>query len=71
MGKFNQQKYINDYMKEKYDRLIFNVPKGEKALIEKHWKAKGYKSLNAYINALVAQDMGKTLGGGDKTPPEE
>lgn len=57
MGEFNQQKYVNQYMKEKYDRCIFNVPKGQKKIIEEHYKAKGYKSLNAYINELIAADM--------------
>lgn len=57
MGKFNQSKYIQEFVKEKYDRCIFNVPKGQKAEIEKHWKAKGYKSLNAYVNELIRKDM--------------
>lgn len=57
MGDFNQAKYIQEYQKEKYDRCIFNVPKGQKAVIEKHWKAKGYKSLNTYVNDLITKDM--------------
>lgn len=57
MSNFNQTKYINEFMKEKYDRCIFNVPKGRKAVIEEHWKSQGYKSLNAYINALIERDM--------------
>ncbi|MCD7990583.1 MAG: hypothetical protein LUK37_01840 [Clostridia bacterium] len=60
MGEFNKQKYDNQYAKENYDRCIFNVPKGQKAVIEAHWKAKGYKSLNAYINDLIARDMEQT-----------
>ena len=57
MGEFNQTKYINDYMKEKYDRSIFNVPKGQKKIIEQHWKAKGYGSLTAYVTDLIKKDM--------------
>lgn len=57
MGEFNQAKYIQQFQKEKYDRCIFNVPKGHKAIIDEHWKSKGYRSLNAYINALIEQDM--------------
>ena len=60
MGEFNKQKYDNQYAKENYDRCIFNVPKGQKTVIEAHWKAKGYKSLNAYVNDLITQDMGRT-----------
>lgn len=57
MNKFNQAKYIQEFQKEKYDRCIFNVPKGQKAVIEEHWRRKGYKSLNAYVNALIEADM--------------
>lgn len=57
MGDFNKQKYDNQYAKENYDRCIFNVPKGQKAVIETHWRAKGYKSLNAYVNDLITRDM--------------
>lgn len=57
MSSFDKQKYDNDYAKNNYDRCIFNVPKGQKAIIEAHWKAKGYKSLNSYINDLINADM--------------
>ena len=57
MPKFNQAKYIQEFQKEKYDRCIFNVPKGQKAVIEEHWRAKGYKSLNSYVNDLIKKDM--------------
>lgn len=55
--KFNQAKYIQEYQKEKYDRLIFNVPKGDKEKIQEHFKRLGYTSLNQYINELVRRDM--------------
>lgn len=57
MSEFNATKYKNDFNKEAYDRASINFPKGEKATIEKHWRAKGYKSLNAYINDLIQKDM--------------
>lgn len=57
MGIFNKQKYDTEYAKEHYDRCIFNVPKGKKEIIEQHRKAKGYKSLNAYVNDLIDRDM--------------
>lgn len=59
---FNQSEYANKFAKEKYDRLNIQVPKGLKAKIEQHWKAKGYKSLNSYINNLINRDM---QGGGN------
>ncbi len=67
MGEFNQAKYIQQFQKEKYDRCIFNVPKGQKAIIEEHWRAKGYRSLNAYVNALIATDMANGGEGRGKT----
>ena len=60
MGEFNQTKYVNEYVREKYDRLNINVPKGKKELIKAHWKKKGYESLNSYINHLIDQDMEQT-----------
>jgi hypothetical protein len=57
MSDFNQAKYIQQYQKENYDRCIFNVPKGQKKVIEQHWRAKGYTSLNAYVNDLIKNDM--------------
>ena len=60
----NKQKYDNEYAKQNYDRCIFNVQKGKKSIIEKHWKMKGYKSLNAYINDLIDKDMKQRVGEG-------
>lgn len=59
MGDFDQAKYIQQYQKEKYDRCIFNVPKGQRKIIEEHYKKNGYKSLNVYINELIKADMKK------------
>lgn len=67
MGNFNKQKYDTEYAKQNYDRCIFNVPKGQKAIIETHWKAKGYKSLNAYVNDLISKDMAAAGEQGSKT----
>lgn len=63
---FNQSKYANEFAKEKYDRLNIQVPKGQKAVIEAHWKSRGYKSLNSYVNDLIARDM-ERAGEGNKT----
>lgn len=57
MSEFNQAKYIQEYQKEKYDRCIFNVPKGYKKRIIEHYEKAGYESMNQYINALIKQDM--------------
>ncbi len=57
MSEFNQAKYIQEYQKEKYDRCIFNVQKGQREIIQQHYKTKGYTSLNQYINDLIRKDM--------------
>lgn len=57
---YEKVKYNNEYNKQAYDRLNIQVPKGQKAVIEAHWKSLGYKSLNAYVNALIQADMEKT-----------
>lgn len=54
---YDKVKYNNAFNKEAYDRVSINFPKGQKAVIEEHWRAKGYKSLNAYVNALIKADM--------------
>lgn len=63
MNNFNSTKYKNEFNKEAYDRASINFPKGQKAIIEEHWRARGYKSLNAYVNDLIKQDMN---GAGEK-----
>lgn len=57
---YEKIQYNNEYNKANYDRCIFNVPKGRKIAIEEHYKAQGYKSLNAYVNALISADMERT-----------
>jgi len=57
MKEFNPTKYKNDFNKETYDRVSINFPKGQKIIIEQHWKRKGYKSLNTYVNELIKRDM--------------
>lgn len=60
MSDFNQAKYIQEYQKEKYDRCIFNLPKGQKKILQEHWQKKGYTSLNQYINDLIRKDMNES-----------
>lgn len=50
-------KYKNQWAKEKLDRIPVSVNKGEKEKITEHYKSKGYKSMNDYINALIKRDM--------------
>lgn len=60
-GNFDQNKYINDYIKEKYDRINLMVPAGMKLVI-KSWAAAEGKSVNEYINGLINEDLEKKGG---------
>lgn len=53
-------KYKNDFIKETYDRVNLTIPKGKKAIVTEYAKSQGL-SLNAYINKLIAEDMGAAL----------
>lgn len=57
--KFNATKYKNDFQKEKYDRIIVNVPKGQKEIIDEVAKQKGYKSLNAFVVDAINEKLEK------------
>ena len=50
----------NNWIRDNKEVMRFLVPKGHKAVIEAHFKSKGYKSLNAYINSLIQADMERT-----------
>lgn len=60
-GDFNKNKYINDYIKEKYDRINLMVPMGTKSII-KSWATAEGKSINEYVNSLIAADLEKKGG---------
>lgn len=63
MDKFDEIKYKNDFAKEKYDRIIVNVKKGQRSIIDAYRKEKGFASLNAYINELIRKDMNENESG--------
>lgn len=54
---FDQIKYNNQYNKEHYARLSVQVPISERETLDNHWKKKGYKSFNSYVNELIKRDM--------------
>lgn len=57
MADFNQSKYINDFIKETYDTIKIQVPKGQKEIIREYARTKGFKSVNEYIKTLISKDM--------------
>lgn len=52
MSEFNQAKYIQEYIKQSYDRITLQVAKGKKSQWAEKAKAAGL-SLNAYITRAV------------------
>ncbi len=58
MSEFNQTKYINEFMKEKYDRIGLMVPKGQKEIIKAYAKSKNM-SVNEFINSLIRAELNK------------
>ena len=58
MSEFNQTKYINEFMKEKYDRIGLVVPKGRKGIIKEYAKSKKM-SVNEFINSLIEIELKK------------
>ena len=51
-----QQKAVNKYMKENYDRVNLTLPKGRKAELQAHAKTKS-ESLNGFINRAIDEAM--------------
>lgn len=51
-----QQKAVNKYMKENYDRVNLTMPKGKKAEVQAHAEAMG-ESVNAFINRAIDETM--------------
>lgn len=51
-----QQKAVNKYVKEKYDRVLVTMPKGKKDIIQAHSEALG-ESVNGFINRAIKETM--------------
>lgn len=57
MGDFNKVKYNNKYNRENYARMSVLVQLEDRDKIDSHWKEKGFKSFNSYVNDLIRKDM--------------
>jgi len=51
-----QQKAVQKYVKDKYDRVVLTMPKGKKEIVQAHAACNGM-SVNAYINAAIDEKM--------------
>ena len=56
-----QQRAVNKYVKNNYDRILLTVPKGEKEVIQRAASAAGV-SLNAYIRGAVSDRIQREQG---------
>lgn len=54
---FDATQYKNKFQKEKYDRIIVNVPKGRKAEINTYAKEHNYSSLNSFVVDAINEKM--------------
>ncbi len=58
-----QQKAVNKYVKEKYDRVLLTMDKGRKETIKAHAEAQG-ESVNGFINRAITEAMERDTPGG-------
>ena len=56
------QRAVNKYVKNNYDRINVTMPKGKKETIQAHADAQG-QSVNAYINAAIDEKMAQEAVG--------
>lgn len=64
------QRAVNKYVKNNYDRINVTMPKGQKEVIQSAAAAVG-ESANSYINTAIIQRMERDTGGPQEaTGPE-
>lgn len=51
-----QQKAVNKYVKDNYDRVLVTMPKGQKDTIKAHAEAHS-ESVNGFINRAISETM--------------
>lgn len=51
-----QQRAVNKYMKDNYDRVNLTLPKGQKDRIKAHAESR-CESVNAFINRAISETL--------------
>lgn len=51
-----QQKAVNKYVKDNYDRVLVTMPKGQKEAIKAHAERRG-ESVNGFIGRAISETM--------------
>lgn len=57
------QRAVNKYVKNNYDRINVTMPKGRKDIIQAHAAAQG-ESVNGFINRAISETMERDATGG-------
>lgn len=52
-----RNKYLNDFQKSRYDRLVLLLPKGDKQKVENAAKNRGFRTTTDYIKSLIETDL--------------
>ena len=61
------QRAVNKYVKNNYDRINVTMPKGKKDIIQAHAEANG-ESVNGFINRAIDQTMAQEAAGSSARP---
>lgn len=56
-----QQKAVNKYVKDNYDRTLVTMPKGQKDVIKAHAESRG-ESVNGFINRAISETIDRDNG---------
>lgn len=56
-----QQRAVQKYVKDNYDRIVVTVPKGERDEIKAHVNKTG-ESMNSFINRAITETMERDKG---------
>lgn len=59
----NNNEYINNYIKQNYDRITIKVKKGEKKELETHIADFGYKNVSTFIKSAINEKIERDLNG--------
>lgn len=57
----NNNEYINNYIKQNYDRITIKVKKGEKKELETHIADFGYKNVSTFIKSAINEKIERDL----------
>lgn len=57
----NNNEYINNYIKQNYDKITIKVKKGEKKELETHIADFGYKNVSTFIKSAINEKIERDL----------